>query len=117
VSVRVELVVEPRPELPEAALGALRVALAERDDVARAYLVRQRRTVAGEQPTLTTALSLVPAQPDEEAPRQEDVVRLVMAVAESLGEEGTGIAIGVPSRRALPAIEQYGVLVYERGAS
>jgi hypothetical protein len=39
-----------------------------------------------------------------------------MAVAVALGEDGAGIAIVVPARRALPAIELHGVLVYERRA-
>jgi hypothetical protein len=114
VKTRVELVVEPRPELPEAALEALRSALAGRDDVARAYLLHQRRSVAGEEPTLLTALSLVPVEPTDEPPREDDVVRLVLAVAAALGDGGARLAIGVPARRALPTIEKYGVLVYER---
>ena len=111
----VELVLEPRPELPERALAALRSALAARDDVERAYLLRQRRTEPGADPQLVTALSLVLAEVGE-PPKQDAVVRLVMAVAEALGEDGTELAIGVPSRRALAAIERHGVLVYERGS-
>ena len=110
----VEFVLEPRPELSDAALERLRTALAGRDDVLRAYLLRQRRTEPGSDPHVVTALSLV-LPPADEPPRQDDVVRLVMTVAEALGEDGAALAIGVPSRRALPAIERHGVLVYERG--
>jgi hypothetical protein len=109
----VEFVVEPRPELPEPALAALRDALAERPDVARAYLVRQRRTAPGREPTLVTALTLVPTEVSDE-PKRDELVGLVMAVADALGDDGMGLAIGVPARRALAALEQHGVLVYER---
>jgi len=72
--------------------------------------------LAGEEPTLTTALSLVPAERGAEPPKQDDLIRLVLAVSEGLGDEGAGIAIGVPPRSALASIEKYGVLVYDREA-
>jgi hypothetical protein len=113
VTVRIELVLEPRPELPEPALAALRETLSGKREIARAYLVRRRRTEDGEEPSLVTALSLVPVEATDE-PNRDEMVGLVLEVATALGDDGMGLAIGIPARRMVPALEQYGVLVYER---
>jgi len=113
---RAELTHEPRPELPDATLASLRDVLRRREEVASAWLTRERRTpIAGGAEMLGTALALILREPPVDEPdppnRYHDLCAAVLHV---LAGNGSDAGVSVPTRRALPAVRDFGVCVFER---
>lgn len=113
---RTELVLEPRPELPDETLAALRDALVRREEVAGAWLTQEHRTrLADGAETLVATLALILREPPDGEPDPPDRYHdLCATVRHTLAENGSDVGVSVPAHAALPATRYSGMCVFER---